>query len=71
MKVLSQLLLKQMVPSFLKDPIVVKLRHEVLGSLKNGMQTHLVELHKGKTLMAKNIVTTFVVAPGIGSRRVW
>jgi len=33
------------------------------------MQTHLVGLRKGKSLEAKNIVTTFAIAPGIGSGR--
>lgn len=69
MKLLGQPILKDMVPPFLKDPTAVKLRDEVLGSLKIGMQTHLVGLRKGKTLFAKNIVTTFAVGPGIGSGR--
>ena len=68
-KVLGQPMLRDMVPSFLRDPTEVKLRHKVLGSLKLGMQTHLVGLKKVKTVMAKNIVTTFAVAPGIGSGR--
>jgi hypothetical protein len=58
-----------MVPAFLRDPVAVKLRHDVLGTLRDGMQSHLVGLRKAKTLQAKNIVTTFAVAPGIGSGR--
>jgi len=69
MKILGQPMLKQMVPPFLRDPAEVKLRHKILGSLKEGMQNHLLGLQKGKTVMAKNIVTTFAVVPGIGSGR--
>ena len=69
MKFLGQPLLREMVPAFLRDPVEVKMRHEILGSLKHGMQTHLVGLQKVKTVMTRNIVTTFVVAPGIGSGR--
>lgn len=69
MKMLGQPLLKQMVPPFLRDPAAVKLRHEVVGSLRDGLHTHLVGLRKAKTVHAKNIVTMFAVAPGIGSGR--
>lgn len=69
MKILGQPILKDMIPHFLKDPTVVKLRHEILGSLKDNMQTHLVELCKAKTVLVKNIVCTFVVALGNESGR--
>jgi len=44
MKLLEQPMLEGMVPPFLRDPAAVKLGHEVLGSFKDGMQAHLVEL---------------------------
>jgi len=69
MKILGQPVLRQMVPPFLRDLAEVKLRHEILGSLKEGMHNHLVGLRKGKTIMVKNIVTTFAVALEIGSGR--
>jgi len=68
-KLLEQPMLKGMVPPFLKDLAVVKLEYEVLGSFIDGMQAHLVGLQKSKSFLAKNIVTTFVVALGIGSQR--
>ena len=68
-KLLAQPILQEMVPPFLRDPAAVKLRHEVLGSLRSGMQSHLVGLRKARTVQAKNIVTTFAVAPGVGSGR--
>lgn len=70
MKFLGQPVLKHIVPPFLSDPDAVKLRHEVIGSFQDGLQTHLVGLRKAKSLLAKNIVTTLAVAPGgLGSER--
>ena len=69
LKILGQLVLKDMVPPFLRDPTALQLGHSVLGSFKDGLQTHLVGLRKAKSVLAKNIVTTFAVAPGIGSQK--
>ena len=69
LKILGQPVLKDMVPPFLRDPTALQLGHSVLGSFKDGLQTHLVGLRKAKSVLAKNIVTTFAVALGIGSQR--
>jgi hypothetical protein len=68
-KLLGQGVLKDMVPPSLRDPAMVKMGLDVLGSFKDGLQTHLVGLRKDKSRFAKNIVTTLAVAPGMGSQR--
>ena len=68
-KFLGHGMLTGMLPDFLVDPTQVKLRHSVLGNLKEGMIDHLTAVRESKIVMAKDIVCTLAASSNMGSNR--
>jgi len=58
-KTLSHSTVKDSLPPYLNDLVVIKQSHEVVQNLKDGMNTHLVGSQPSKVVMAKDIVCIF------------